>query len=287
MKIFLTGATGWVGSAILDDLLAHGHRVAGLVRSEEKAHALIGKGAEPVIGTLDDAHILAAAASDADAVVHTAFHHDFSRFAESAAQDARAIEWMGAALVGTDTPLLVTNGLSGLPRGANENDRPDPASPRRSEAAARVVRERGVRVATVRLACSVHGAGDHAFVPALIALAKRTGVSAWIGDGANCWSGVHRLDAARVYRLALEAGLPATVYHAIADPAVPFRDIARKIADRLGVPAEARPAEHFGGFARMAGADLAASSALTRAALDWAPVGPSLMRDLDEPGYYV
>lgn len=286
MHVFVTGATGWVGSAVVDELLTAGHTVTGLVRNGDKAAALRQKGAEAVIGTLDDHETLQSAARAAEAVIHTAFHHDFSRFQESAAQDQRAIEAMGAALEGTGKPILVTTGLSGLPRGASEDDRPNPAAPRRSEAAARSLIERGVRAGIVRLAPSVHGVGDYGFVPMVAGVARRTGVSAWIDDGRNCWSGVHRLDAARIYRLALEKGLPAAVYHAVADEPVSFREIAEVIARQLGLPAASRPAEHFGGFANMVGGDMAASSAKTRAILDWTPTGPSLLEDIDHPGYY-
>jgi nucleoside-diphosphate-sugar epimerase len=220
MHLIVTGATGWVGSAVVDDLLAAGHMVTGLARNADKAALLAQKGAKVVIGTLDDHDALKAAARAADAVIHTAFHHDFSRFLESAAQDQRAIEAMGAALEGTVKLIIVTTGLSGLPRGASEDDRPNSAAPRRSEAAARTLIERGVRAAIVRLAPSVHSIGDYGFVPMVAGFARRTGVSAWIGDGLNCWSGAYRLDAARIYRLALEHDLPETVYHAVADEPV-------------------------------------------------------------------
>lgn len=286
MHVFVTGATGWVGSAVVDELLAAGHTVIGLVRNGDKAAAFEQKGAGVVIGTLDDHDALQSAAKAAEAVIHTAFHHDFSRFQESAAQDQRAIKAMGAALVSTGKPILVTTGLSGLPRGASEDDRPNLAALRRSEAAARTLIERGVRAGIVRLAPSVHGIGDYGFVPMVAGFARRTGVSAWIGDGRNCWSGVHRLDAARLYRLALEQGLPETVYHAVADEPVPFREIAEVIAGQLGLPAASRPAKHFGGFANMVGGDMAASSAKTRAILGWTPTGPGLLQDIDQPGYY-
>ncbi|MCS4235681.1 SDR family oxidoreductase [Stenotrophomonas sp. BIGb0135] len=286
MHVFVTGATGWVGSAVVHELLAAGHRVTGQARSPEKAGALSAIGAGIVHATLDDLDTLRAAAADADAVVHTAFNHDFSRFIENCAQDRRVIEALGDALAGSSRPLLVTSGLLGLPRGAVETDLPDPASPRLSEPTARALAERGIRAATVRLPPSVHGLGEHGFVPILIALARRTGVSAYLDDGANCWSGVHRQDAARVYRFALEQAAAAPVYHAIADEAVPFKRIAEVIGARLKLPVESRGAEHFGWFARMAGANMAASSAATRALLGWAPVGPALLADLDQPGYY-
>lgn len=196
------------------------------------------------------------------------------------------IEALGSALAGSARPLLVTSGLSGLPSGASEADVPGTAGPRKSEAAARALAQQGVRAATVRLPPSVHGLGDHGFVPILIRLARQTGVSAYLGEGRNCWSGVYRLDAARLYRLALESGVSEPVYHAIADEAVPFRALAEAIGKRLGLPVESRPAEHFGWFAMMAGADMAASSQRTRAVLGWVPEGPGLLADLDQPGYY-
>ncbi|GAA09994.1 SDR family oxidoreductase [Acetobacter tropicalis] len=286
MHVFVTGATGWVGSAVVQDLIGAGHQVTGLARNDEKAARLAASGATVLRATLDDLDTLKNAASAADAVIHTAFNHDFSKLPESAEQDQRVIEALGSALEGSERPLLVTSGLSGLPAGATEADLPDPASPRRSEAAARALKERGVRVATIRLAPSVHGIGDHGFIPIVIRLAREKGVSAYIGDGQNKWSGVYRLDAAKVYRLALEQGVTEAVYHAVADEAVPFRDIAGVIGPRLSLPVEPREREHFGWFATMAGGNMAASSARTRALLGWNPTGPSLLADLEQPAYY-
>lgn len=286
MHVFVTGATGWVGSAVVQDLIGAGHQVTGLARNDEKAARLAASGATVLRATLDDLDALKNAASTADAVIHTAFNHDFSKFPESAAQDQRVIEALGSALEGSERPLLVTSGLSGLPAGATEADLPDPASPRRSEVAARALKERGVRVATVRLAPSVHGIGDHGFIPIVIRLAREKGVSAYIDDGQNKWSGVYRLDATKVYRLALEQGVTEAVYHAVADEAVPFRNIASIIGRRLGLPVELREREHFGWFATMAGGNMAASSARTRALLGWNPTGPSLLADLEQPAYY-
>ncbi|AVE51844.1 SDR family oxidoreductase [Serratia marcescens] len=286
MHVFVTGATGWVGSAVVEDLIAAGHSVTGLVRSTDKATQLAGTGAKVIQATLDDLNTLRSVASTADAVIHTAFNHDFSKFIENAEQDRRVIEALGRVLEGSNRPLLVTSGLSGLPRGATEADLPNPASPRKSEEAARAAATRGVRAATVRLAPSVHGVGDHGFVPFLIRLAQQKGVSAYLGDGQNCWAGVYRRDAARVYRLALEQGVTESVYHAIADEAVPFKAIAEAIGNRLGLPIESRDREHFGWFANMAGADMSASSTRTRELLGWKPQGPNLIADLDQPGYY-
>jgi nucleoside-diphosphate-sugar epimerase len=286
MHVFVTGATGWVGSAVVDDLIGAGHQVTGLVRSDDKAAALAASGVRVVRGTLADIEVLQRAADAADTVVHTAFEHDFSRFAENCEQDRRVIEALGASLRGSARPLLVTTGLLGLAPGAHETDLPNSGSPRKSESAARALAEQGVRAATVRLAPSVHGLGDHGFVPILVRMAKQTGVSAYLGEGGNRWSGVHRRDAARVYRLALESGVTSPVYHAVADEAVAFKAIAETIGKRLGVPVESRDREHFGWFAMMAGADMSVSSAYTRELLDWTPQGPGLLADIDQPGYY-
>jgi nucleoside-diphosphate-sugar epimerase len=275
---------------VVEELLRNGHKVTGLSRSREKAVALAETGAEVLHGTLDDLELLSVAASAADAVIHTAFNHDFSRFAENAAQDRRAIEQLGSALEGSSRPLIVTSGVAMLAPGrlATETDVPasGPDYPRKSEATARILAQRGVRAATIRLAPSVHGQGDHGFIPILIGIARDKGVSAYLGDGENRWPGVHRFDAARLYRLALEQGATEAAYHAIADEGVPFREIATVIGRRLGLPVELRGREHFGWFADFAGADMPASSAHTQSSLGWKPTGPALLTDIDQPGYY-
>lgn len=289
MRVFVTGASGWVGATVVRDLRAHGHEVLGLARSDQGEIVAREAGAQVLRGTLDDLEVLQQAARDSDAVIHTAFNHDFSRFAENAAQDRRAIEAIGAALEGSDRMLLVTSGLAGMGapgRLAQEDDRPGTDFPRYSESAAQALAARGVRAGTVRLAPSVHGLGDHGFVPILIGIARSTGVSAYPGEGANLWAGVHRLDAAPVYRLALEKGLPLPVYHATADEGVPFKAIAEVIGRQLGLPVESREPEHFGWFARFAGAEIGATSQRTREALGWTPTQPGLLSDLDQPGYY-
>jgi nucleoside-diphosphate-sugar epimerase len=290
MKIFVTGATGWVGSAVVEELIAAGHQVTGLARSDDKAAALAAAGAEVLRGTLDDLDALAAAASAADAVIHTAFNHDFSKFAENCEQDRRTIEALGQALEGSDRPLLVTGGvvLSSPGKVTTEADLPvaDPSYPRRSEAAAIALAERGIRAATIRLPPSVHGQGDHGFMALLIDLARQKGVSAYIGEGLNRWPAVHRLDAARAYRLALEHGATERAYYAVGEQGVPFKDIAEVIGRRLGLPVESRAPEHFSWFAAFAGADVPASSARTRSLLGWEPTGPGLLTDIDQPGYY-
>lgn len=288
MHVFVTGATGWVGSAVVGELVSAGHKVTGLARSDDKAAALAAAGAKVLRATIDDLDALRRAAAAADAVIHTAFNHDFSKFAENAEQDRRAIETLGSALEGSNRPILVTSGLAGLAQGraATEADVPSSASPRKSEAAARALADRGVRVAAVRLAPSVHGLGDHGFIPIVIRMAREKGVSAYLGEGLNRWAGVHRLDAARIYRLVLEQGATEPIYHAVADEGVPFKAIAEVIGRRLGLPVESRPREHFGWFANFAGADMSASSERTRARLGWKPTGSDLLSDLDQPGYY-
>lgn len=288
MNIFVTGATGWVGSAVVDDLLTAGHQVSGLARDEAKAAVLRAKGAEALLGSLDDLETLRRGASQADAVIHTAFNHDFSRFAENAEQDRQAIETLGGVLQGSDRPLLVTSGLARLAQGrlAVETDAPATGFPRKSEAAAQALAAVGVRVAAIRLAPSVHGLGDHGFVPILVKLARDTGVAAYLEDGQNRWAGVHRLDAAQLYRRVLEQGVKAPAYHAVADEGVPFKAIAEVIGKHLGVPVEPRGREHFGWFADFAGLDMSASSERTRLWTGWQPSGPALLEDLDQDAYY-
>lgn len=289
MHVFLTGASGWVGSAVAEDLLAAGHQVTGLVRNAQKAQALVALGMQVVTGTLDDHQLLHDGASRADAVIHTAFNHDFSRFSENCAQDERAIQILGEALRGSDRPLLVTSGVAMIAPGrlATENDLPfvAPAYPRRSEPAARELADKGVRAATIRLSPTVHGLGDHGFIPILMDLAKQTGVSAWPEDAENRWAAVHRRDAATLYRLALETGMTQAVYHAVAEEGILFRDIAQAIGKHLGVPAEPRAREHFGWFADFASLDMAASSEQTRAVLGWNPTHPTLLADLAQAHY--
>ena len=291
MRVFVTGATGWVGNVVVDDLLGAGHEVLGLLRSKEKAGALAAKGAAVLHGTLDDLDRLAAAAGDADAVVHLAFDHDFSKYAENSEQDRRAIMAMGEALIGTDKPILVSSGLATLAPGrvATEADMPrlsDPGHIRRSEAAAIALAERGVRVGAIRLATTVHGIGDPAFMAMLARLARRTGVSAYIGDGAGRWSAVHVSDAGRLYRAVLDAGLPVRAYHACAEEGIAFRAIAQAIGRALDLPVEPRPHEHFGWLAGFVGTDAPVSSARTRELTGWAPTGPTLLSDMAHPAYF-
>jgi nucleoside-diphosphate-sugar epimerase len=296
MRVFVTGATGWVGSAIVPELLDAGHQVLGLARSDRAAEALAGAGAEVHRGALDDPDGLRAGAAASDGVIHTAYIHDFSNMAASARADLRAVEALGAALEGSGRPLVITSGVAVLPSGrlGTEDDEPDrnSAGAHRiaSEDAALALAQRGVRSSVVRLAASVHGEGDHGFVPRLVEIARAKGVSAHVGDGSNRWPAVHRLDAAHLFRLAVEAAPAGSVLHGVADEGVPTREIAEVIGRHLEVPvvsiSREEAVDHFGWLAGFFAAEIPASSALTRRRLGWSPMHIGLIEDLDRGHYF-
>ncbi len=296
MRLFMTGASGFVGSAVARQLVARGHAVTGLARSDASAASLEAAGLGVVRGGLEDWDVLASAAEAADGVVHCGFVHDFANFAASCVIDQRVIETFGKALQGTGRPLLVTSGLAGLALGrpATEEDVPDAAVaahiPRVSEPTGLAQIARGLRVSVMRLPPSVHGDGDHGFVPALIGIAREKGVSAYVGSGDNLWPAVHREDAAKAYVLAIEGGAAHPRYHAIGDTGVPFRQIAEAIGRKLGIPTlsvpKAEAGAHFGWMGNFTQFDVPASSALTEAWLGWKATGPGLIEDLEAGSYF-
>ena len=295
MRVFVTGASGWIGSAVVSELITAGHEVAGLARSDASAAAVQDAGAEVVRGSLDDLDTLSHAAAAADGVIHTAYVHDFSQMEAAAATDRRVIETLGRALESTGKPLVVTTGTGVLQPGrpVTEDDRHDPSTPghprRENETVALELADRGVRTSIIRPAPSVHGDGDHGFVARLVEIARDRGASGYVGDGANRWAAVHRLDAAHLYRLALEHAPAASVFHAVGEAGVPTRDIAEVISRHLSLPLVSvdpdRAADHFGWLGAFFSWDAPASNALTRERLGWEPNHHGLIADL-EAGFY-
>jgi nucleoside-diphosphate-sugar epimerase len=292
MRVFVTGAAGFIGTALTRELIGGGHEVLGLARSDANVEALSRLGAKVNRGNLEDLESLRKGARETDGTVHLAFNHDFSKFAENGQIDKRAIEAMGEALERTDKPLIVTSGtlLVAPGRLATETDPVQPGFPRTSETVGLSFAARGVRAMAVRLP-QVHGGdGKCGLVNWLVNIARDKGVSAYIGDGGNRWSGAHRLDVARLYRLALEKGLAGTSYHAVADEGVTARDIAEIVGRQLNLPVVSISPEevsaHFGTMAMFAGRDGAASSALTQQWLGWKPTQIGMIADISRPDYF-
>jgi nucleoside-diphosphate-sugar epimerase len=287
MKLFVTGASGWVGSAVVPELLAAGHQVVGLARSDASAEKLAKAGADVHRGDLDDLDSLRSGANDADGVIHLAFHHDFTAFVDAGELDRQAITALGETLAGSGRPLVVTSGTAGHAVGQvlTEDQPANPQSPRVSESAALAFADRGVRVSIVRLAPTVHGNGDYGFVPTLINVARDKGVAGYVGDGVNRWSAVHRDDAAVLFRLAAESADSPTVLHAIGEEGVATRDIAAVVGKNLHVPvtsvAPDNTMDHFGWIGGFFALDIPASSALTRRRFGWQPTGIGLLEDLE------
>jgi nucleoside-diphosphate-sugar epimerase len=294
MRIFVTGASGWIGSAVVPELLASGHQVLGLARSDASAQKLEELGVDVHRGSLDDPASLAAGAAASDGVVHLAYIHDFSQMAQAAQSDRAAIDAIGAALEGTDRPLIIASGTLGLAPGrvGTEQDRPDPsAHPRIANAQAVLdLADRGVRSIVTRFAPTVHGDGDHGFIATLVGVAREKGVSGYVAEGANRWPAVHRLDAGRLVSLAVDDAPAGSVLHAVAEEGIATRTIAEAIGRGLDLPVRSIPAEqaaeHFGWIGAFFGADAPASNELTRSLLDWKPTGPTLIEDLDQGHYF-
>jgi nucleoside-diphosphate-sugar epimerase len=308
MRILVTGASGWIGSAVAPELIGAGHQVVGLARSDDSATALAAAGAEVCRGTLDDLDTLRAAAGASDGVIHLAFKHEMAftgDFAGAAAADRQAIEAFGEALAGSDRPFLIASGTLGLAPGrvASERDGgPDQDTPppligaggahnRLANAHLTLsLASRGVRSSVVRLPPTCHGDGDNGFMAFVVRIAREKGVSGYVGDGSNRWPAVHRLDAARVFRLGLESAPAGSVLHAVAEEGVPIREVAEVIGRHLELPvasiAPEDAAEHFGFLGGFLGADSPASSELTRELLGWEPTHPGLIADLDEGSYF-
>lgn len=291
MRVFVTGATGFIGSAVVQELLGAGHQVLGLARSDSSAARLQALGVDIHRGDLDDLDSLRAGAAAADGVIHTAYDHSFTDMQAAVATDRRALEALGEGLAGSNRPLVMTSG-SGVP---TEDAVPEPGSffaegRYRNEQAAMAFIERGVRAVAVRFPFTVHGRGDHGFVARLIDIARAKGVSAYPGEGSNHWPAVHRLDAANLFRLAIEGAPPGSRVHGVAEPGIPVRDIAEVIGRHLDLPVRSIPpaeaTEHFGFLGAILSMDAVVSSALTRQRLGWQPTHPGLIADLEEGHYF-
>ena len=294
MRVFVTGASGFVGSAIVKELITAGHQVLGLARSDSAAESLRKEGAQVHRGDVNDLPTLQKGAAQSDAVIHTAFNHDFSQFKANCEADRKVIGALGAALAGSNRPLIITSGIGLLNTGRIITEEDVPASsdlvPRAaSEEAANAAAIKGIKVYIVRLPPTVHGRGDHGLVPMIIDRAKENGESAYIGEGKNRWSAVHRLDAAVLYRLIVEQQPSQKVYNAVAEEGIPLRDIAEAIGKGLNLPAVSRTGKdaeaHFTWFTHFAALDCPASSEKTRKILNWQPSQPGLLEDL-VPGIY-
>jgi nucleoside-diphosphate-sugar epimerase len=292
MRVFVTGASGWIGSAVVPELLGAGHQVLGLARSDDSAAAISAAGAEVLRGDLNDLDTLRAGAAGSDGVIHLAFIHDFTDFEASVTADRRAIETMGGALEGSGKPLVIASGTPALPgHVATERDESAPGSPvagrMENGRAALGVAARGVRSSVVGLPRTVHGDGDrHGFIARLVGIARDTGVSGYVGDGSSRWPAVHVLDAAHLFRLAVERAPAGSRLHAVGDEGVPIRDIAEVIGRHLNVPAASVPAGDLGFLGQVLSIDQPASATLTRELLGWRPVQPGLIEDLDKGHYF-
>lgn len=275
MRIFVTGAAGYIGTAVVRELIGSGHQVVGLTRSESGAHVLESLGAEVIRGVVEDLDLLRKSAATSDGVIHLAFNHDFSNFAASLAADLRAIEALGEGLAGSGKPLVITAHANG----------------EASEAAALSFIEQGVRASIVSLAPSVHGEGDKGFVPQFIRIARERGVSAYVGDGTNRWPAIHRLDAAVLFRLAVESAPAGSRLDGVGDEGIPFRDIAGVIGRHLDVPVISIPHEEaqavFGFLGMVASLDLARTSEGTKELLGWEPLQQGLLADLEQGHYFI